>query len=164
VEEPPAGQTRIVYRVKSGDTLGELAERYGVRTSNLRNWNNIRGSRINVGQRLNIYTDNPPADGSGVTHTVKRGDSLTEIGKRYGVSVSDLKRWNGLGSSVIHPGQRLVVSGSSAGGETVSHRVKRGDNLTDIAKKYGVTVSNLKQWNNLSSSVIQVGQTLTIKR
>jgi membrane-bound lytic murein transglycosylase D len=161
--EPPAGQTRIVYRVKSGDTLGELAEKYGVRASQLRSWNNLRGSRINVGQRLVIYTDNPPADGSGVTHTVQRGDTLGKIGSRYGVSVTDLKRWNGLESSTIHPGQRLVVSGSSSSSETVTYTVRRGDNLTEIARRHGVSVSNIRQWNNLSSSVIQVGQKLTIR-
>jgi membrane-bound lytic murein transglycosylase D len=101
----PSGQ-KTTYRVKSGDTLSEIAREHGVSLSKLRSWNNIRGSRIRVGQRLTIYSDSGPKK---VTHTVKRGETLVKIANRYSVSVSNLREWNSIKGSTIYTGQRLVV-------------------------------------------------------
>lgn len=105
-EEPKAN--RITYTVKTGDTLGEIAEEFHVRASNIRSWNNIRGSRIFVGQKLTIYSDASPT--SRVTYRVKRGDTLSEIASRYGVSISDIRKWNSLSSTRIKVGQTLVIN------------------------------------------------------
>jgi membrane-bound lytic murein transglycosylase D len=101
----PSGQ-KTTYRVKSGDTLSEIAREHGVSLSKLRGWNNIRGSRIRVGQRLTIYSDSGPKK---VTHTVKQGETLVKIANRYSVSVSNLREWNSIKGSTIYAGQRLVV-------------------------------------------------------
>ncbi|NND71143.1 MAG: LysM peptidoglycan-binding domain-containing protein, partial [Rhodothermales bacterium] len=105
--EPKPEANRIVYTVKSGDTLGEIAEQFRVRASNIRSWNNIRGSKIVVGQKLTIYSNSGPAR---TTYRVKRGDTLSTIASRYGVSVADIKKWNGLKNSRIQAGQRLVIN------------------------------------------------------
>ncbi|MEM7161475.1 MAG: LysM peptidoglycan-binding domain-containing protein [Bacteroidota bacterium] len=117
------------YRVRSGDVLGSIAERYGVGLSQLRAWNNIRGSRIYPGQKLTIYYNKLPAKSSKTTvakktkqkarvdhtgkayHTVKRGDTLWDIAKLYeGVSVNDLKKWNAhMNFRNMKPGQRIIV-------------------------------------------------------
>ncbi len=162
--QPPAGLTRIVYTVRRGDTLGEIAEQYGTSARKLREWNNIRGSRIRVGQKLYLYVaSKPPAQSS--TYTVRRGDNLAGIASKHGVTVASLRSWNGLKTSVIHPGQKLAVSAEAAksSGETTTYRVRRGDSLSRIATKFGVSVSQLKRWNNLTSSKIVVGQRLTIR-
>jgi membrane-bound lytic murein transglycosylase D len=161
--EPPAGLTRIVYTVRKGDTLGEIAEQYGTTARKLREWNGIRGSRIRVGQKLYLYVKSNASSQSS-HYRVQRGDNLAEIAKKHNVTVASLRSWNGLESSVIHPGQQLAVTAAAAtgGGEATVYRVRRGDSLIRIAGKFGVTVSQLKAWNNLNSSKIVVGQRLKI--
>ncbi|GAB5519659.1 MAG: LysM peptidoglycan-binding domain-containing protein [Rhodothermales bacterium] len=164
--------TRVTYRVRRGDTLNKIARRYGVSVSDLRNWNNLRGSRINSGQRLSIYAENPTAASSSsaskkVTYRVRRGDTLSGIAKRYGVSVSEIRRWNNLSGSRIRSGQRLTIeqngSGSTAS-QSSTYTVRRGDSLYSIAKKHSTSVSDLKRWNSLSSNRIKPGQKLTVKK
>ena len=58
-ETPEANQNMVYYKVRSGDVLGSIANRYGVRVSDIQEWNNLRGTRINVGQKLIIYTSKP---------------------------------------------------------------------------------------------------------
>ena len=101
-----------------------------------------------------------------VVYRVRRGDNLSTIARKYGVSVRDLQRWNSLSGSKIRSGQRLYLypsgSGASAAPKQTVHTVRRGDNLTAIAKRYGVSVSNLRSWNGLSSSRIVPGQKLKL--
>jgi membrane-bound lytic murein transglycosylase D len=120
----PSGN-RVVYRVKSGDTLGQIAERYGVGVSSLRSWNELsRRRHIYPGQRLVIYTRSAPAseaaettpaaapcpDCAKLTHVVARGESFYSISKQYHVGLHDLLAWNNRGSrSVLKAGERLVV-------------------------------------------------------
>ncbi|MBT8401920.1 MAG: LysM peptidoglycan-binding domain-containing protein [Rhodothermia bacterium] len=161
-DEDRPGTTRIVYTVRRGDTLGEIAEKYGVTASQLRRWNSIRGSRINVGQKLKLFVDAKESTSS--TYTVQRGDNLASIAAKHGLTVASLREWNGIRGSVIHPGQKLVVSkeAAEAAGKTVSYKVRRGDTLGKIARRHGVTVSQLRRWNNLSGTKIVVGQRLKI--
>ncbi|MBO6575299.1 MAG: LysM peptidoglycan-binding domain-containing protein [Rhodothermales bacterium] len=103
----PAAASRgaTTYRVKSGDTLSEIARANNVSVANLRAWNGISGSRIRSGQTLRLH---PPATRS--TYTVRTGDTLTSIARRHNVSISDLRRWNALSSDRIYPGRTLVVA------------------------------------------------------
>jgi len=95
-------------------------------------------------------------------YIVRRGDTIWGIAKAYAVTPEDLRRWNDLGGRAkIHPGQSLRIAGSSAkagrqadggvvpGSTTVRYRVKRGDTLSNIAAAHGVTVADLKKWNDL---------------
>ena len=111
-------------------------------------------------------------------YTVRSGDNLGLIAQRHHMRVSDLKRLNGLHSSTIYPGQKLVIyndgSGSSPGSSSSSapssspsskptyHTVRNGENLGLIAQKYGCSITQLKSWNNLSKSTIYPGQKLKI--
>lgn len=129
------GRERIIYRVRSGDVLGIIAQRYHVRVSDIRIWNNMRGSMIRVGQKLKIYvlpaynssTRNVYAGTSSKNtkanklvskslneskyHTVQFGDSLWDISKLYAnLSVEKLKKWNNLTSNKIKPGQKLIIA------------------------------------------------------
>ncbi|MBQ6484270.1 MAG: LysM peptidoglycan-binding domain-containing protein [Carnobacterium sp.] len=126
--------------------------------------------------------DPTPNPGTSSTYTVKAGDSLWSIANKHGVSVANLKSWNNLKSDIILVGQKLTVKGGTTtpapnpgtgtgsnngngGGTTTgsTYTVKSGDSLWAIANKHGVSVANLKAWNNLSSDTIHIGQTLTIK-
>lgn len=117
------GKERITYRVKSGDVLGKIAMRYGVRTSDLRRWNKIgRNNVIRVGQKLSIYKNSsyfkktsnvaqaPKSMPSNKTYTVQPGDTLWSISRSYqGVSIDKLKALNNLNGSGIKPGQKLKL-------------------------------------------------------
>ena len=111
-------------------------------------------------------------------HVVKRGESLGSIARKYHITVAKIKQWNHLRRETIHPGQRLTIyrsgapmaqvgrnNNNNAPAPTVrTHTVKRGETLSSIARKYHCTVNQLKQWNNLRSNNLLVGQKLKIKK
>jgi membrane-bound lytic murein transglycosylase D len=107
-------------------------------------------------------------------HIVRSGENLGLIAKKYRTSVSKIKAWNGLRNSRIYPGQKLIVysPGHSQSAATASnsfqksssgyHTVRSGESLGLIAKKYGISVSQLKSMNGLSSNLIKPGQKLKV--
>jgi len=107
-------------------------------------------------------------------HIVRSGENLGLIAKKYRVSVNQLKAWNNIKRNMIYPGQRLTVfsSGTPApitgetpvkrSGTSTHHTVKRGETLGKIASKYQCTVTDLREWNNLSGTNIQIGQKLRV--
>jgi len=121
-------------------------------------------------------------DGERITYRVKSGDYLGRIASRYGTTVAKIKRWNNLKSNNIRVGQRLIIyrggnapatasassSSSAQTSATVSggttYTVKSGDALSTIAERYKVSVSQLKQWNNLKNNNIRVGQKLIVSQ
>ncbi len=106
---------RITHKVRSGESLSVLARRYNVSVRELQNWNNISNPRnLRVGQKLTLFYSPAPSvavakDGT-IRHTVRRGDSLWSISRRYKVKINDLMRWNDLSSNaVIQPGQSIKI-------------------------------------------------------
>ncbi len=101
-----------------------------------------------------------------VTHVVARGDTLSGLARRYGVTIAEIQQTNHLRSSVIWVGQSLTipVSGpvSVAATSTTTHVVVRGDTLSGLAQRYGVSVRAIQSANNLSGTQIRIGQRLTI--
>ena len=96
----------ITHRVRRGETLSELADKYGTSVSSIRSLNGIRGSTIRVGQSLRIGATR----GASVVHVVRRGENLTTIARRYGTTVTRIRSANGISGSRIYPGQRLTIS------------------------------------------------------
>jgi len=115
-------EDKVRYRVKSGDYLGKIAERYGVGVSNIRRWNNLRGNNIRIGQYLTIYPRKPgvtsqntsagkSAKTNAKTYIVKKGDSLWSISRKFpGVTVQNLRSWNDMGANSLKPGMKLKLS------------------------------------------------------
>lgn len=99
-------------------------------------------------------------------YTVKSGDSLWSIAKKYGITVDELKNANNLTTNTLSIGQRLKISGMSSidtePKNYINYTVKAGDSLYSIAQKNDLTVQELKNYNNLTSDVLQIGQTLRI--
>jgi len=173
-----------IHVVQRGETLSGIAYRYGTSVQAIMNANGLTNpSFIWVGQRLRIpgggsggYAGSG-GSGSGI-HVVQRGENLTQIAQRYGTSVSAIVQANGLRNpSYIYAGQRLSIPGTggssyagtsgSAGSYTGSgsgiHVVQRGENLTQIARRYGTSVSAIVQANGLRNpSYIYAGQRLSI--
>ena len=121
VEQVKNVSDRTVHKVKKGETLASIARKYHVSVSNLKKWNNLRKDSIYVGQRLTIYSsggpmatssDNSKAVGSSSPkyHTVKAGETLASIAKKYHTTISNLKKWNNLKSDKIRVKQKLRVS------------------------------------------------------
>ncbi|MBT8245434.1 MAG: LysM peptidoglycan-binding domain-containing protein [Winogradskyella sp.] len=118
--------TKVRYRVRSGDYLGKIARKYGVRVSSIKRWNGLRSHNLKIGQRLTIYPRNPTAMPSSSsksstkkavstagkkTYKVKSGDSLWSIAQKFsGVSLQNLKDWNDIRSNKLKIGMTLVVS------------------------------------------------------
>lgn len=113
-------QERITYRVRKGDYLGKIAEKYGVGVSSLKKWNNLRGNDLRIGQRLNIYADAEVASTKNTSqnssdspkiYTVKRGDSLWSISRKFpGLTVKQLRSWNNMNSNTLKPGMKIKIS------------------------------------------------------
>ena len=103
---------QTIHVVKSGENLSLIAKKYKCTVTDLKNWNNLKSTNLSVGQKLKVY---PPAEGSSssgakVTHTVKSGDNLWDISRKYGVSVEQIRKLNGLSSNaVLKIGQKLTI-------------------------------------------------------
>ena len=126
-------KNQIRYKVRSGDYLGKIAERYGVGVSQIKRWNGLRSNNLRIGQRLTIFPRKPYipkkrssktsasksssgaiADGSKI-HTVQKGDSLWTISQKYpGISVENLREWNGLSGNNLKPGTKLKLCDCSS--------------------------------------------------
>lgn len=151
----------VVYTVKRNDSLWNIADSYGVSVNDIVDYNNLGTTVLQIGQQLLIPNlDNSFSD-SGVIYVVKNGDSLWSIGKKYNVSVNDLKSANNLNSNMLSIGQQLIIPESS---DYQTYTVKSGDSLWKIAQNYDVNVNDLIKLNNLSSNVLSIGQTLLIPR
>ncbi len=95
-------------------------------------------------------------------YTVKSGDSLWSISKKFGVSVSELKEANNLSSNLLSIGQNLIIPGKVPEKESDEYVVQKGDTLYSIARKFNTTVDNLKSLNNITTDSLAIGQILKI--
>ncbi|MCY3734788.1 MAG: LysM peptidoglycan-binding domain-containing protein [Gemmatimonadaceae bacterium] len=140
--------------VRPGDTLSQIAQRYGVRLDDLRRWNRLSSDAIAVGQRLEISA---PAS----TCIVRPGDTLSEIAHRHGLSTADLRRLNGLTNDRIRPGQVLRLRGQPE--RPARYVVRPGDTLSEIAVRFDVELALLRQLNDLEGDRIRAGQRLRLQ-
>ena len=181
--------------IKQGETLGQIAEDYHISLATLKKTNSLRSNLIRTGHSLLIPSSQKPlqhytlsmdsrryrgltrsGNGKKYTYRVRKGDTLWDIGRQYGVSIKQLCAWNNISSrSFLRPGQKLNLWFSSAGQKPKltpvniskvipnKYTVKRGDSLWLIAQRFGVTVKQLEQWNNLSKQkYLQPGQNLKL--
>lgn len=154
--------------VQPGDSLYKIAARYGTTVSTIMQANGLWSSEIFPGQALRINPGSSNAPGtipsSSSVYTVRSGDTLYLIAKRFGVTVTALKQANGLSSDYLSVGYRLVIPTTSASqASQATYQVKSGDSVYLIAKAYGISMDALRQANNLGSNpVIYPGQILKI--
>ncbi|MFA3781851.1 LysM peptidoglycan-binding domain-containing protein [Melioribacteraceae bacterium 4301-Me] len=179
-----SGNVWIEHRIKNGENLSTIASKYGVTVAQIKEWNNLRSDIIHRGKKIMIYAGDPKylsytksnntASEQYVTkYKVKRGDSLSEIALKFGVSVAQLRLWNRLSSNRIVAGTYLKIHGKdnpiSYGDNTtkkdaneISYRIKKGDTISEIANAFKVKISDIKKWNNLHDDILIAGQSLTI--
>lgn len=160
------------YVVQRGDSLWEIADQFSMSVTELKRSNGLRSHHIYPGQRLLIRSQGRSTrSASGAEYVVRRGDSLSKIAARYSMSVTELKRLNGLRSNNIYPGQRLRTRSAvqpsrfrpSSGYVEMDYVVRRGDTLSKIAAQYSMGLTELKRSNGIRSDRIHVGQRLKIR-
>ncbi|MGC4040888.1 MAG: LysM peptidoglycan-binding domain-containing protein [Flavobacterium sp.] len=181
------------HKVKRGDNLGEISDKYGVSVAEVKKWNHLKGSNIVPGKSLKIIKNervvttvrkevkadknvetavaSNEAEKPSDFYVVEKGDNLFSIAKKFNVSLEDLKRWNNLEDLNVDQGIKLTLAGNNDDvAETANkpevkvteHVVEKGDNLGNLARKYDVAVSDIKDWNNLEDNNIQLGTKLIV--
>ena len=149
--------------VKPGETLSEIAERYGTSVQRLMQLNNLRSPQdLWAGSRIQVPGAGGGGGSSSGNYTVKPGETLSEIAERYGTSVQRLMQLNGLRSAQdLWAGSRIQVPGAGGGGSNrgdstttvkANYTVKPGETLSELAERYGTTVQHLMQINGLNSA------------
>ncbi|PJI47654.1 MAG: lytic transglycosylase [Pseudomonas sp.] len=184
------------YRVRKGDSLHSIAQRYRLSVAELKAANHLSANRLRNGQTLVIpgqpgrptiepesprqlaQVDRskaaPSSRTSSRSYTVKSGDTLWQIARKNNVDVADIKRWNKLDSHGVKPGQTLALQGGNASqvastgkGKTKQdaatyYKVKQGDSMSMIAKRFNVEMQHIQRWNPRSGKALKPGQTLTL--
>jgi peptidoglycan endopeptidase LytE len=178
------------YKVQSGDSLWEIASNYQMTVNALKQLNNLHTDTIYPNQKFQVSDSTPvyttlstkstTSTPVAKTYTVKSGDTLSQIASMYSISLEDLKSLNNISSYLIYPGQVFIVSTDSSTTDSsesyvpastpvnntseTNYKVQSGDTLSHISLKYGVSVQELQQWNDLTSTVIYVGQSLKLSK
>ena len=171
------------YKVKRGDTLGEIAEKFGVSIAELRKWNGLKGNSIVAGKTLKIfstttstsYGDLTTKNNSNITYyKVNPGETIGQIAEKFKVKVSDIQNWNNITGTKILAGSRLKIYSNTSVNDveiepiknvksnSAIHTIRKGETISTIAALYNVSVSDLKNWNNLTDDNIQAGEKLIV--
>jgi len=184
------------YTVQKGETLFSIAKKHGTTVDNLKQLNGLTSNQIYVNQSLKVPDSGqagttvtaapaavaapasapaPAPSSSGAAYTVVSGDTLSKIANRFGISLTDLRAWNGISGDLIYAGQTLKVSASgstpaavtatapaSGSGSGGTYTVVSGDTLIKIANRYGISLGELQSWNGISGSLIYPGQVLNV--
>ena len=151
------------YTVKSGDSLYQIAKKYNTTVDEIKKLNNLTSNSLSIGQILKIPEKEEIIPETNI-YIVKSGDSLYQIAKKYNTTVDELKKINNLTSNILSIGQKITIPTKIAEEETKYdyYIVQKGDNLYQIAKKYNITTKDLKDLNNLTSNLLNVGQKLKV--
>jgi LysM repeat protein len=171
-ETAPSSQP-YVHVVQPGESLSQIAEQYGVSSTDIMDANGITDPNlIAAGQELIIPGYQPPSNqaesSAPVIHKVQVGETLSQIAQRYGVLMSAIMEANNINNpNLIRPGQELVIPGitqadAEAAGK-VTHVVKPGESLLEIARQYGVSAQAIIDANHIQNpDLIKPGQELII--
>ena len=173
----------VEHNVKRGESLSRISSKYKVKIQDITSMNNISAKNyLQPGQKLQIPTQGydeyvksliSSSATTKVYHTVKSGDTLSEIANQYKTSIKKIKKWNGIREidNVIYLGKKLIIYTSvknigkinKNSNKEISYKVRYGDSLSKISYKYGVRVTDIRKWNGLKDDLIKVGQHLIIK-
>lgn len=173
------------HTVQSGETLFSIARDYNLTVGDIRRWNNLESDNLSTGQVLRIA---PPVADNQITHTVQQGETMFAISRRYSVTIAEIQQWNELRSTNLEIGQDLIifqqdeeqrpetpppaeaeeqrqsiVRQSEIPTSNTYYIVRSGDTLTRIAGEHNMTVSELRQLNNLEDDMLRIGQQLTVR-
>lgn len=173
------GKVFVIHKVDEKETLYSISRRYHASVDEIRQFNAGAANGLEIGQILKVpYT---PKQKTGVPpgatiHKVAPKETLFSIAKTYNVSLDDIKNWNNLTDNALSVGQELVIRKKSATSTVATaqpvsvstvkkgstHTVGEKETMYSIARQYGITVDQLKQWNNLETTELKIGQVLKV--
>lgn len=160
----PTTATTSYYVVKKGDTLYSIASKFDTTVSKIMQLNNLKTPSLAIGQQLLIPVAHLPSTDYAI-YTVKPGNNLYSIAKKYNVSVDSIKSLNNLTSDILSVGQQLKIPLTITPPEdSKRYTVKPGDTLYSIAKNFGMSVDELISLNNLQSNTLSIGQQLIVNQ
>jgi len=178
---------RVTHTVRRGENLWVIARAYGTTPAAIKGWNSMSSDRIYQGDKLTVYygttsasapapaaavaaapapnTSSGSAAAESMQYTIQRGDTLSSIASVYDVSIAQIRSWNGLRSDRIYPGQRLTLQvDATRAAVAQTYTVRRGDTLTAIARRFGVSVNQVAAWNGISTrTTLYPGNRLVIR-
>ena len=146
------------YIVKAGDNLYSIANKYNISVNELKSINNLVSDNLYIGQKILLV---PMNNNDNNIYTVKLGDTLYSIAKRYNVPVIDLINANDINDNIIIVGQELIIPNGNESNNNI-YIVEAGDTLYSIARKYNTTIKDIMDKNNLNSNILSIGQELKI--
>ena len=154
----------VTYTVQKGDTLYKIASQYNTTVDILKKLNNLSSNILSIGQKIKLPSTeiiNIPA--SLETYTVKSGDTLYSIAKKFDTTVDKIKSQNSLSADALTVGQVLKIPSvisMTKPSKTNVYTVEPGDTLYSLAREFNTTVNNLKSLNNLITNNLVIGQTI----
>ncbi len=158
------------YTVKAGDTLYGISNQFGVSVTELASLNNIKGSFLQIGQILKIPSSSGTNPNNMFMYTVKNGDNLYSIAKKYNTTVDEIKKLNYLTSNNLSIGQVLRIPEMYTPESEmfmpyyINYTVQKGDTIYSIAQKYNININTLMKDNSLTSENLTIGSTLRIRQ
>lgn len=202
---PPAGQNRTLHVVEAGESLFGISRMYNVTIAEIQQWNGLQGTDIEIGSRLVIYEDSQNERSESVptiseveqmddsersslvqriqegvsqndTYVVRSGDNLTQIARRFDMTINEIKSLNNLQSDMLRVGQRLTVKknqvppsvaegaeNSTPQGRFATYRLQSGENISSVLEKYRMSGSELSALNpGLNIESLLGGQQITV--
>jgi LysM repeat protein len=169
------GKTFIIHKVDEKETLFAISRRYKVSVDAILEFNKEADKGLEIGQIVKVpYTPKQTVkQGDGITHTVEAKETMFSISRKYNVTTDEIKQWNNLSDNTLSIGQTLVIR-KKAGVITPAatpvlskkgiHTVGQQETIYSIARLYGITQQQLKDWNNLQSSELKIGQSLFVSQ
>lgn len=171
------GKLHVVHQVGEKETLYGLSRRYGTTVADILAQNPTADAGLEVGQILKIpYGGKPKApdavkSSEGIVHRVAAKETMFSVARYYNVSVDDIKAWNNLKDGNLSIGQEILIKQKTAEPAPATkpqvtsaktHTVGPKETLYSIAKMYGMTVTQLKEWNNIPGDELKIGQVLSV--
>ena len=151
------------YIVERNDNLYDIANKFNTTVGILKAFNNLSSNILQIGQILKIPSSmveqSFPSDY--VIYTIKKGDNLYSIARRFNISLNDLINFNEMSSTLLTIGDELLIP-TNNNNLDITYIVKPGDTLYNIAKRYNISINMLRDRNNLENNILQIGQELII--
>lgn len=148
----------LIYTIKPGDNLYNIAKNYNITLDELINFNEQASTLLHIGEQLLIPINDKTTDNN-IQYIIKPGDTLYNIAKRYNITVDEIKRLNNFNNNMLKIGDIIYLPNNN---QVRTYVIRTGDTLESIANRFNTTVENIMRINNLQTDDVTIGQVLLI--